>query len=86
MSDEVFVRAWVGAYRMKWGLKKMCHIHSLDYVAASQRASRLRRAGVKLPTMQKAGQKNNILETDVKALNKIVVDTLGKDALSYRTR
>lgn len=85
-TDVEFVNVWAEAYKAKTGLKAMCETYNISYTEASQWASRLRRAGVKLPTMPKAKQKSNILETDVKGLNRVIIAKLGIESMSWRTR
>lgn len=86
MTDPEFVLAWTDAYKAKTGLKSMCEKYGLAYTDVSQRASRLRRAGVKLPTMPRPNQKHNGLEVDVERLNKIIVHELGEQSLGWRNR
>lgn len=86
INDETFVSWWLKAYKDDIGLLGMVKEHNLFYAAASTRASKLRRAGVKLPTMKKRGTANPGLEVDVEKLNGMVVKELGEGALNWRTR
>lgn len=86
MNDEEFVKIWCDAYDKNTGLKQMVIDNSLSYSDTSQRASALRKAGVKLPTMKAKGTKRNVLETDVKMLNGIIVNKLGNESLTWRNR
>lgn len=85
-SNDEFVRCWVVAVRNRIGLKGLCNVKDWDYTTTSARATALRNAGVKLPTMPKAGQKRNVLEVNADELNKIIVDELGEEALNWRNR
>lgn len=86
ISDKKFVEAWIAAYKAKSGLKKLAEDLGVEYTEATQHASRLRRAGVKLPTMPHANQKHNMLEVDIKPLNKLITDQLGEQSMRWRTR
>ena len=86
IEDERFVKEWINAYKNVTGLKALAEKLGVPYAEASARASRLRRAGVKLPTMPKKDQKHNTLEVDVDGLNSIIISELGEDALHWRNR
>lgn len=86
VNDEKFVEAWVSAYRRRTGLPALAKKLNMEPVKASQRASMLRNIGVKLPTMPKKQQKTMSLEINVKKLNEIVVNKLGEEAMTWRTR
>lgn len=86
ISDEKFVELWLDGYKRQIGLLGLVKEQDWVYVTASARASALRKAGVKLPTMRVPRQKNNSLTVDVKALNAMVVKELGEEALSWRNR
>ena len=86
VTDEDFVKWWLESYKEQIGLIGMVKKHNLLYRQASARASKLRNAGVKLPTMVSPLTKKNGLEINVKKLNDMVVAELGEEALSWRTR
>lgn len=86
VSDEEFVKLWLDGYKRQTGLLGLVKEQGWVYVTASARASVLRKAGVKLPTMRVPRQKNNVLTIDAKALNKLVVAELGEEALHWRNR
>lgn len=86
MDDSKFVEEWIYAYKNVTGLKALAEKLHMEYAEVTAKASRLRRAGVKLPTMPKKGQKNNVLETDVEALNKYIVSELGEQSMRWRNR
>lgn len=85
-SNEKFVELWVAAYKDEIGLMGLVKQQDWQYGQVSARASGLRRAGVKLPTMKSPNQKNNYLTVNSKTLNDIIVKELGEDALNWRTR
>lgn len=86
VSDKEFVELWIDAYRRQIGLIGLVDEQGWVYVRASGRASSLRLAGVKLPTMRTSKQKNNGLTTDVKSLNDMIIEELGVEALDWRNR
>jgi hypothetical protein len=86
VTNEQFVTYWLSAYQEGIGLIGMVKKYNLDYGQASARASQLRKAGVKLPTMRAPGKNNTSQEVDVGKLNAMVVEQLGEDALNWRTR
>jgi len=86
VSDEDFVNKWIDCFKNGYGLKVLAVRVGMEYVKASARASSLRRAGVKLPTMVHNKQELNGLKTDVDKLNNIIADRLGKEALLWRNR
>jgi hypothetical protein len=86
ISDEQFVEWWLDAYDKNIGLGGLCAEHNLEYTRVSGRGSKLRQAGVKLPTMRARTTVNTVLETNVKKLNKMVTDKLGVEALTWRNR
>lgn len=85
-GNEDFVKLWLVAYQDNIGLMGLVKQQEWRYGQTSARASGLRRAGVKLPTMKSPNQKNNYLTVDPKPLNDIIVEELGADALNWRTR
>lgn len=86
IDDENFVKAWLSAFKRQTGLKALAKELDMEYVKVSQRASALRRAGVKLPTMPTAQQKQNTLTSDVAGLNELISKELGTEALKWRAR
>lgn len=86
VSNEKFVELWIKAYKKQIGLKGLVQQQDWVYVTASARASSLRRAGVKLPTMRSPKQVNNSLVINPKVLNDMIVKELGEEALTWRNR
>ena len=86
VADEKFVELWLSAYKRGVGLIGLVGEQNWVYVTASARASLLRRAGVKLPTMKAPTTKKSSLEVNTQALNDMIVAELGPEALSWRVR
>lgn len=86
VSNEEFVKEWIYAFRQTTGLRALADKLGMDYPSVSNRATQLRKAGVRLPTMPKKNQKSNVLVINPEPLNKILIDELGEEALTWRNR
>lgn len=86
VSDEEFVKEWINAVKNVTGLKELAKKLGMEYVKVSQRATSLRTAGVKLPTMPKKAAKNNYMTVDVDKLNGMIVKEFGEQSLYWRNR
>lgn len=86
VDNTKFVELWIAAYKEGIGLMGLVKEQEWQYGQTSARATGLRRAGVKLPTMVSPKQKNNYLKVNPKPLNDLIVKELGQEALTWRTR
>jgi hypothetical protein len=86
VSNEDFVKAWIHAFKHQTGLRELANKLGMEYPSVSGRATQLRKAGVRLPTMPKKNQKTNVLTVDPKPLNDLLVKELGEESLGWRNR
>lgn len=86
LTDEVFVEAWIKGCKEKSGLKKLAQDLGLEYAEASQFASRLRRAKVRLPSMPHPNQKSSSAGVNAEDLNKMIEKELGPQSSWRRYR
>ena len=67
ITDEQFVKAWQAGASVTAVAEKL----GTSYISTSQRAGKLRKAGVKLKEMAR-GSGNRARTVDAKALNKLI--------------